>query len=96
MKLKKAIKILDHHQQWRQGKTEVMFYTPKELTTALDEVLKAVKNLDVGSVVKRSFIALDADTVLIHSGKAANLEGAIQQTYNEVGGKATILGYRWI
>jgi len=44
MKLKKAIKILDHHQQWRQGKTEVMFYTPKELTTALDEVLKAVKN----------------------------------------------------
>ena len=52
MKLKKAIKILDYHQQWRQGKTEVMFYTPKELTTALDEVLKAVKNVDVGSVVK--------------------------------------------
>ena len=43
MELKKAIEILEYHQEWRIGKRDDMIYTPKELTQAFDLVLNAVK-----------------------------------------------------
>jgi len=44
MKLKNAIDILEYHQEWRVGKREDMFYEPKQLTEALDIILKEAKN----------------------------------------------------
>ncbi len=45
MKLNEAIEILEYHQRWRLGKIDEMKYTPKQLTKALDVVLKiAIKN----------------------------------------------------
>lgn len=46
MDLKKAIEILDYHQEWRQGKRDDMIYEPKVLTQALDIVLSEVKKLN--------------------------------------------------
>ena len=43
MDLKTAIEIVDFHQEWRVGKHEEMIYTPKEITEALDIVIKEVK-----------------------------------------------------
>jgi len=43
MELKKAIEILEYHQEWRIGKRDGMIYTPKELTKAFDLVLNEVK-----------------------------------------------------
>lgn len=43
MKLSKAITILEYHQRWRLGELEEMKYTPKELTEAIEVLLKEVK-----------------------------------------------------
>lgn len=43
MKLKKAIQILESHQEWRLGNIDEMPHTPKEITEALNLVLKEVK-----------------------------------------------------
>lgn len=43
MTLETAIEILEHHQQWRLGKIDEMKYSPKELTQAIDELLKEIK-----------------------------------------------------
>ena len=43
MEIKKAIEILEYHQEWRLGKREDMIYEPKKLTQALDIVLSEVK-----------------------------------------------------
>ena len=43
MELKKAIEILDYHQEWRLGKRDDMIHEPKQLTKALDIVLSKVK-----------------------------------------------------
>jgi hypothetical protein len=45
MDLKKAIEILEYHQEWRLGKYDEMKYTPKELTKSINVVLNKVKNL---------------------------------------------------
>jgi len=43
MELEEAIKILEYHQDWRLGNIEEMIYEPKQLTEALDFVLKYAK-----------------------------------------------------
>jgi GH18 family chitinase len=43
MKLKKAIKILKYYNKWRTGKVEEIKYTPREITEAIDRVLKKAK-----------------------------------------------------
>lgn len=43
MTLIEAVQILDYHQQWRLGKVQDMFYTPKQLTKAINVVLKRIK-----------------------------------------------------
>lgn len=43
MKLKEAIKILEHHQEWRLGKRNDMIQEASTLTEALDIVLMVVK-----------------------------------------------------
>ncbi len=49
MSLDKAIKILEYHQQWRLGNEDIMKYKPKDITEALDVVLKTVKELKESS-----------------------------------------------
>jgi hypothetical protein len=39
MKKEEAIRILEEHQKWRLGKTDIMTYSPIMLTNALDIVL---------------------------------------------------------
>lgn len=41
MKLKEAIKITQHFQDWRIGKKNGMEYTGKQITEALNVVLEA-------------------------------------------------------
>lgn len=43
METKKAIEILEHHQQWRLGNVQEMKYTPREITEALDVLLEEFK-----------------------------------------------------
>jgi len=43
MKLKTAIEVLDHHQEWRLGRREDMVNESKELTEAVDMGLNQVK-----------------------------------------------------
>ena len=43
MKLKKAIEILEYHQEWRLGKHDDMIHKPNTLTKALDIVITEVK-----------------------------------------------------
>ena len=45
MSLEKAIKVLEYHQEWRLGNKDIMKYKPKDITEALDVVLKEVKKL---------------------------------------------------
>lgn len=40
MTIKQALEILYQHQKWRLGLTNEMPFTPKELTQALDTILK--------------------------------------------------------
>ena len=40
MKLKQAIKILAEHQKWRLGEIENMPYMSKQLTEAINTILK--------------------------------------------------------
>ncbi len=42
MKIKEAIKILKYHQKWRLGKIDEMIYQPREITRALDVLLKEI------------------------------------------------------
>jgi len=42
--LLKAIRILEAHQKWRQGKTDEMPFTPSQLTEALDVLINHVKH----------------------------------------------------
>lgn len=43
MRLKKAVEILEQHQEWRLGKSEEMIHSPKKITKALDVVISKVK-----------------------------------------------------
>ncbi len=43
MKLKKAIKIMEHHQKWRKGMTDEIIYNPRLLTKAMDKVTEVSK-----------------------------------------------------
>jgi GH18 family chitinase len=45
MKLKKAIKILKYYNNWRTGKVEEIKYMPREITEAIDKVLKEAKEI---------------------------------------------------
>ena len=43
MELITAIEILEYHQKWRLGERDNMIHAPKELTEAIDIVIKEVK-----------------------------------------------------
>jgi hypothetical protein len=43
MKLKKAIEILKYYNNWRTGKVDEIKYMPREITEAIDRVLKKAK-----------------------------------------------------
>jgi hypothetical protein len=45
MKVEEALNILKHHQQWRLGGIDNMPYEPKELTEAIDVLIRIVSNL---------------------------------------------------
>jgi prephenate dehydrogenase len=45
MILQEAISILKIHQEWRLG-ADIVMIEPKELTEAIDVILKEVENLD--------------------------------------------------
>lgn len=45
MTLKQAIEILAEHQKWRLGETDEMPFTTKQLTQAINTILKHYDNL---------------------------------------------------
>lgn len=45
MTIKQAIEILKWHQEWRIGKIEEMPFTTKEITQAINTILKHHDNL---------------------------------------------------
>jgi hypothetical protein len=44
MKIKKAIKILEYHNQWRRGKTDDPKYTPRQIGKAIDTMINFLKD----------------------------------------------------
>ena len=45
MTLKRALEILELHQQWRLGTIDEMTYTTAELTEAINIAIKTVKDM---------------------------------------------------
>lgn len=43
MTIKKAIKILKYYNRWRYGKVDEIKFTPREITEAINKVLKKVR-----------------------------------------------------
>ena len=42
MEIKEAIKILENHNKWRLGKTEIMF-DPKKITKTIEIIINEIK-----------------------------------------------------
>jgi len=50
MELKRAIEILEYHQEWRLGKHDDMLYTPRELSEAINIVLTEVNKIQLENI----------------------------------------------
>ena len=62
MNIYEATEILTYHQQWRLGNEDEMKYTPKELTQAIDIVLKYSNTIkEIENAMERWHLGRDND-----------------------------------
>lgn len=43
MILEQAIEIIEYYQSWRMGDKDELIYTPRQITTALELIIKTIK-----------------------------------------------------